>query len=84
MACMEPFIQAPGEFIETLRVYGQTVPAQRGTLANSMSDLIVQKRVDLAAVRLQLLDGGHHELLDALNRLVDLIEPYIEEDGVEE
>jgi hypothetical protein len=80
----EDRIQEPSEFIQTLREYHATSPERRGTLANRMSESIVSKRVDLAAVRQELLETGAHELLDTLNRLMDLIEPYIEEGGVEE
>ena len=84
---MSPFegqVQDPQAFIETLREFHESSANERGALANSLSDAIVTKRVDLAAVRQALLDTGEHELLDALDRLVDLIEPYIEEGGVEE
>jgi acyl-CoA reductase-like NAD-dependent aldehyde dehydrogenase len=74
----------PRVFIEALREFHETSPEERGELANTLSDLIIAKRVDLAAVRQELLDAGEHDLMDALNRLIDLIEPYIEEGGVEE
>ena len=77
-------VQEPSVFIGTLREYHESPAEQRGQLANAMSDVIISKRVDLAAVRQALLDAGEHELLDSLSRLVDLIEPYIEEGGVEE
>ena len=71
-------------FVEALRQYHHAEKAEQGELANALSELIITKRVDLAAVRQQLLDGGEADLMDTLNRLVDLIEPYIEEGGVEE
>ena len=71
-------------FIETLREFHETDAAQRGGLANTLSDLIITKRVDLAEVRLRLADTGEHELMDTLDRLLALIEPYIEEGGVDE
>lgn len=77
-------VQEPSAFILVLRQYAEASPAERGALANALSDAIVMKRVDLSQVRQQLLDDGHHELLDTLDRLLDLIEPYIEEGGVEE
>jgi len=77
-------IRDPQVFIEALRELHGTEEAQRGELANALSDLIISKRVDLAAVRQALLDTGEHELMDTLDRLIDLIEPYIEEGGVEE
>ena len=77
-------VQDPRVFIEALREFHETDPEQRGELANALSDLIIGKRVDLAEVRLLLADTGEHELMDTLDRLVDLIEPYIEEGGVEE
>ena len=80
----ESNVQAPKAFIETLRQFHETDPNRRGELANALSEAIIRKRVDLAAVRQALLDGGAHELLDTLERLTDLIEPYIEEGGVEE
>lgn len=77
-------VQDPAVFIETLRVFHETPADARGQMANAMSDAIISKRVDLAAVRQRLLAEGEGELLDALDRLLDLIEPYIEEGGVEE
>ena len=74
----------PGVFIEALREFHETPSAQRGGLANALSELIVAKRVDLAAVRQALLEGGEQDLMATLDRLLDLIEPYIEEGGVEE
>ncbi len=77
-------LQAPEVFIQTLQEYHETEEGARGRLANQMSDVIIAKRVDLAAVRHALLDSGRAELLDELKRLVDLIEPYIEEGGLGE
>lgn len=77
-------VQDPKRFIERLREFQEADVEQRGMLANTLSDAIVTKRVDLAAVRQVLLDTGEHELMDTLDRLIDLIEPYIEEGGVEE
>ena len=79
-----PDVHDPRVFIEGLRQYHRAEPAGRGELANALSELIIRKRVDLAAVRHELLDTGASELLDTLDRLLDLIEPYIEEGGVEE
>ena len=78
-------VHNPQVFIEALRQFHQTHESKlRGELANLLSDAIITKRVDLAAVRQALLDGGEAELLDELDRLLDLIEPYIEEGGVDE
>jgi len=77
-------MQRPEEFIIALREFHESQEPHRGELANAMADAIVSKRVDLAAVRQALLDSGDQELLDTLSRFVDLIEPYIEEGGVEE
>ena len=77
-------VRDPQVFVEALREYHETEDEQRGELANALSELIIAKRVDLAAVRQLLLDTGEHELMDSLDRLVELIEPYIEEGGVEE
>ena len=74
----------PKVFIVALREFHAAPAERRGELANSLSDAIITKRVDLAAVRQELLDAGDEELMDTLDRLVDLIEPYIEEGGVEE
>ena len=81
---MSPRVQDPEVFVATLRQFHGTPVPQRGEIANALSDAIITKRVDLAAVRQLLLDGGEAELLDELDRLLDLIEPYIEEGGVEE
>ena len=77
-------VQDPAVFVGDLRRYHESAAVEQGKLANELAELIISKRVDLAAVRQLLLDGGHADLMDALNRLVDLIEPYIEEGGVEE
>ena len=76
--------QDPQVFIAALREFHESDPARRGPMANALSDAIITKRVDLAEVRRTLLDTGEHELLDTLDRLLDLIEPYIEEGGVDE
>ncbi len=76
-------MQSPEIFINALRQFHQAEEAERGSVANAMADAIITKRVDLAAVRQLLLETGEHELMDTLNRLLDLIEPYIEEGGVE-
>ena len=73
----------PEQFILKLQVFHETREQNKGHLANELSDSIIQKRVDLAAVRLVLLDSGRAALLKTLDRLVDLIEPYIVEGGVE-
>jgi len=77
-------VHEPQAFIASLREYHEAPEDQRGDLANTLSEFIIRKRVDLAAVRQELLDTGEHELTDTLDRLIDLIEPYIEEGGVEE
>ena len=77
-------VQDPKVFIAALRGFHEAQAEQRGGLANALSDLIITKRVDLAEVRNALLENGEHELMDTLDRLIDLIEPYIEEGGVEE
>jgi hypothetical protein len=77
-------VHEPAVFIAALRQYHESDPDGRGPLANALSDAIITKRIDLAAVRLALVDEGAHELIDTLDRLLDLIEPYIEEGGVEE
>ena len=77
-------VQNPRVFIEALREFHETGETQRGELANALSDLIITKRVNLAEVRQVLLETGEHELMETLNRLIDLIEPYIEEGGVDE
>lgn len=77
-------VHNPAAFIAVLREFHEAPAARRGALANTLSDAIISKRVDLAAVRQVLLDSGEHDLMDMLDRLLDLIEPYIEEGGVEE
>ena len=84
IAMFEGQVHDPGVFIAALREYHESKPEARGPMANALSDAIITKRVDLAAVRHALLDAGAHELMDTLDRLIDLIEPYIEEGGVEE
>ena len=80
----EGSVQNPIVFIEGLRQYHQAEPAERGELANALSELIIRKRVDLAEVRHELLDTGEADLMATLEGLLDLIEPYIEEGGAEE
>ena len=77
-------VQDPKIFIAALRQFHDSDEAERGELANQLSERIIRKQVDLAEVRQELLASGEHELMDALHRLIDLIEPYIEEGGVEE
>ncbi len=74
----------PELFIAALQQYHDTEGSEKGELANALSELIIRKRVDLGQVRLSLLDAGDAVLIDTLDRLMDLIEPYIEEGGVEE
>ncbi len=81
---MQPDVQSPDEFIRRLRTFQEAADDARGTIANQLSEKIIGKQVDLAAVRQQLLDSGQADLMDTLDRLIDLIEPYIEEGGVEE
>ena len=77
-------VHDPSVFIAALREFHEAEAQQRGHMANALADAIITKRVDLAAVRQTLLDTGEHDLMDTLDRLIDLIEPYIEEGGVEE
>jgi len=77
-------VQEPKAFVEVLRQFHATPAEARGELANAMSDAIIHKRVDLAEVRQLLIDAGDQGLMDSLDQLLDLIEPYIEEGGVEE
>ena len=77
-------VHDPRVFIEALRQFHESHEAERGELANALSDLIITKRVDLAEVRRLLLDEGEEALMATLHQLTDLIEPYIEEGGVEE
>ena len=74
-------VQEPHVFIAVLREYHEAPSEGRGALANAMADAIITKRVDLAEVRHALLGDGAHELLDTLDRLMDLIEPYLNEGG---
>ena len=77
-------VHDPIVFIAALREFHEAEAQQRGHMANALADAIITKRVDLGAVRQTLLDTGEHDLMDTLDRLIDLIEPYIEEGGVEE
>ena len=77
-------VQDPRIFIAALREFHESVPEQRGHMANALSELIIRKRVDLAEVRHELLDTGEADLMATLEGLLDLIEPYIEEGGAEE
>ena len=58
----------PAIFIAALREYYEANADQRGPMANTLSDAIISKRVDLAEVRRGLLDTGENELMDALDR----------------
>jgi len=77
-------VQEPEAFIAVLRRFHTAEGAQQGALADTLSEWIIRKRVDLAQVRLALMDQRAEELLGALDALLDLIEPYIEEGGVDE
>ena len=77
-------VQDPQVFVTALRQFHEAEPSQRGQVANALSEAIITKRVDLAAVRQVLLDTGEADLMDTLDRLLELIEPYIEEGGVEQ
>ena len=77
-------VEPPQMFVERLRAFHEAPADQRGHLANALSEKIITKRVDLAEVRQVLLDTGRADLMDTLDRLIDLIEPYIEEGGVDE
>ncbi len=77
-------VHDPNVFITVLRQFHDAPAVDRGDLANALSDAICAKRVDLAEVRQILLDTGHDELMDTLDRLLEIIEPYIIEGGAEE
>ena len=74
----------PELFIAALKQYQDAEGPEKGQIADALSELIIRKRIDLAQVRLRLLDAGEATLIDTLDRLIDLIEPYIEEGGVDE
>lgn len=69
----------PESFIALLRDFQAAGASGRGHMANALSDAILRKHVDLAEVRRQLIDSGEIELYDTLERLMDLIEPYLME-----
>ncbi len=71
--------QDPQVFISALRQYLEANEGDRGEIANALSEAIVAKKVDLAEVRQILLDTGQADLMDALDRFLDLIEPYLME-----
>ena len=79
-----PQLHDPTLFIAVIREYHGASPEARGPLANALSDAIISKRVDLAQVRHLLLEGREEELLHTLEQLIELIEPYISEGGVDE
>jgi hypothetical protein len=74
----------PDVFIDVLREFHAAPQERRGPLADRMTEAIITKHVDLAVVRHTLLEQDARELLDTLERLMDLLEPYIEEGGAEE
>ena len=84
ISMFEGQVQDPKLFIEALRQFHASPAEGRGELANTLSDAIIHKRVDLGEVRQALIDAGDDTLMDALDRLLDLIEPYIQEGGVDE
>lgn len=77
-------VQDPKVFVAALRQYRDAQGNEEGELANALSQAIITKRVDLAEVRQLLIDGSQDDLLETLDELTDLIEPYIEEGGAEE
>ena len=74
----------PKVFILALRQFQDAAGAERGELANALAEAITSKRVDLAEVRQALLDAGDEALMNTLDQLVELIEPYLIEGGAEE
>ena len=44
-------VHDPAVFIGALREYHESLAEQRGSMANALSEAIITKRVDLAAVR---------------------------------
>ena len=83
-AMFEGQVHDPHVFINALQQYHDTDPERRGELANMISEAIITKRVDLAEVRQALINGGQDALMDTLDRLLELIEPYLAEGGSEE
>ncbi len=77
-------VQDPRVFIEALRQFREANEAEQGELANALSEFIIRKRVDLAEVRQVLIETEQRDLMETLDTLIDLIEPYIEEGGVDE
>lgn len=77
-------VRDPRLFVEALRQFHEMHERDRGELANQLGDLIIQKRVDLAEVRQVLIDESEGALMATLDELLALIEPYLEEGGVDE
>ena len=74
----------PQAFVEHLEAYRISALKEQSQLANKLSDAIIGKRVDLSVVRQILLDNGRQDLMETLDHLLEVIEPYIEEGGVHE
>lgn len=77
-------VRDPRLFVEALRQFHEMDEQERGDLANQLADLIIHKQVDLAEVRQVLIDEGEGVLMETLDTLLAMIEPYLEEGGVDE
>jgi hypothetical protein len=76
--------QSPEAFIETLRQYQSSDENARAALANVLADSVLSNRVNLSQVRQELFQSGQSDLMDTLDGLLEIISPYLQEDGTAE
>ena len=67
-------------FLDELRQWRAEGGQPTGARANKIAEEIMKGHLHLGEVREQLLQSGEADVVDALNALVDLIEPYLQED----
>ena len=68
------------EFLDELRQWRAEGGQPTGPRANKIAEEIMNGHLHLGEVREQLMSSGEADVVDALNGLVDLIEPYLQED----
>ena len=67
-------------FLDELRQLHAEGGQVTGPRANKIAEEIMKGHLHLGEVREQLLHNGEEDVVETLNALVDLIEPYLNED----
>ena len=71
-------------FIEELRQLHAEGGQVTGPRANAIAEEIMKGHLHLGHVRERLIVSGEEDVVQTLNALVDLIEPYLQEDVSDE